>query len=164
MEAPEEQRKKRRVGAGAPCESRKTVTLILFYVFFLYSLVNRRTLQVVLVHLIDVPITSREADRGCASAKDPGGNRGACRLQASGDSTGGREVVGGRRGGIVAALHGEQDVPTSHARDLVRHGLRRSSFRAVDTAFFARPWHTSSPITTSWFGIRLRSRQTARTT
>ena len=44
------------------------------------------------------------------------------------------------RGGIVAALHEEQDVPTSHARDLVRHGLRRSSFRAVDTAFFARPW------------------------
>ena len=32
MEAPEEQRKKRRVGGGAPCESRKTVTLILFYV------------------------------------------------------------------------------------------------------------------------------------
>ena len=50
------------------------------------------------------------------------------------------EVVGGRRGGIVAALHGEQDVPTSHARDLVRHGLRRSAFRAVDTAISARPW------------------------
>ena len=120
MEAPEEQRKKRRVGGGAPCESRKTVTLILFYVFvFLYSLVNRRTLQVLLVHLIDVlwtaslvnlarhtllfrcrvpvvqrPITSREADRGCASAKDPGGNRGGCRLQASGDSTGGRAFSG----------------------------------------------------------------------
>ena len=31
-----------------------------------------------------------EADRGCASVKDLGGNRGACRLQASGDSTGGR--------------------------------------------------------------------------
>ena len=55
MEAPEEQRKKRRVGGGAPCESRKTITLILFYVLvFLYSLVNRRTLQVLLVHLIDV--------------------------------------------------------------------------------------------------------------
>ena len=26
-----EQRKKRRVGGGAPCESRKTVTLMLFY-------------------------------------------------------------------------------------------------------------------------------------
>ena len=46
------------------------------------------------------------------------------------------EVVGGRRGGIVALCMGS---PTSHARDL-RHGLRRSSFRAVDTAFFARPW------------------------
>ena len=55
MEAPEEQRKKRRVEEDAPCESRKTVALILFYVlFFLYSLVNRRTLQVLLVHLIDV--------------------------------------------------------------------------------------------------------------
>ena len=33
-----EQRKKRRVGGGAPCESRKTVTLILFYLlFFLLS-------------------------------------------------------------------------------------------------------------------------------
>ena len=31
-----------------------------------------------------------EADRGCASVKDLGGNRGACRSQASGDSTGGR--------------------------------------------------------------------------
>ena len=50
------------------------------------------------------------------------------------------EVVGSRRGGIVTALHGEQDVPTSHARDLVRHGLRRSAFRAVDTAFSARHW------------------------
>ena len=41
MEAPEEQRKKRRVGGGAPCESRKTVTLILFYVlYFLYSLIT----------------------------------------------------------------------------------------------------------------------------
>ena len=29
-----EQRKKRRFGGGAPCESRKTVTLILFYVLF----------------------------------------------------------------------------------------------------------------------------------
>ena len=34
--------------------------------------------------------TNRATDRGCASVKDPGGNRGACRLQASGDSTGGR--------------------------------------------------------------------------
>ena len=41
---------------------------------------------------------------------------------------------------FAAALHGEQDVPTSHARDLVRHGLRRSAFRAVDTAISARPW------------------------
>ena len=78
MEASEEQRKKRRVGEGAPCESRKTFTLIFLYVlFFLYSFVNRRTLQVLLVHLNDVPITGREADRGCASANDPGGNRGA---------------------------------------------------------------------------------------
>ena len=47
-----EQRKKRRVGEGTPCKSRKTVTLILFYVWvFLYFLVNRRTLQVRLVHL-----------------------------------------------------------------------------------------------------------------
>ena len=34
--------------------------------------------------------TNRATDRGCASAKDPGGNRGASRLQALGDSTGGR--------------------------------------------------------------------------
>ena len=50
------------------------------------------------------------------------------------------ELVGSRPGGIVAASHGEQDVPTSHARDLVRHGLRRSAFRAVGTAFSAWPW------------------------
>ena len=31
-----------------------------------------------------------EADRGCAGVRDPCGNRGACRLQASGNSTGGR--------------------------------------------------------------------------
>ena len=41
-----------RVGEGTPCKSRKTVTLILFFcVGFLYFLVNRRTLQVRLVHL-----------------------------------------------------------------------------------------------------------------
>ena len=52
-----EQRKKRRVGGGAPREFRKTVTLILFYVWvFLYSLVNRRTLQVRLVHLIVIAV------------------------------------------------------------------------------------------------------------
>ena len=52
-----EQRKKRRVGGGAPREFRKTVTLILFYVWvFLYSLVNRRTLQVRLVHLILIAV------------------------------------------------------------------------------------------------------------
>ena len=28
----------------------------------------------------------------------------------------------------------------SHARDLVRHGLRRPAFRVVDTAFSALPW------------------------
>ena len=38
------------------------------------------------------------------------------------------------------ALHGEQVVPTSHARDLFRHGLGRSAFRVVDTAFSARAW------------------------
>ena len=52
------------------------------------------------------------------------------------------EVVGSHRGGIVTALHGEKDVPTSHARDHVRHGLRRSAFRAVDTVS-ARPWLVS---------------------
>ena len=46
------------------------------------------------VPVVQWPIRSREADRGCASAKDPGGNRGASRLQASGDSTGGRAFSG----------------------------------------------------------------------
>ena len=49
------------------------------------------------------------------------------------------EVVGSRRG-VVAALHAEQEVPTSHARDFVRHGLGRPAFGAVDTTFSARPW------------------------
>ena len=57
----------------------ETVTLILFHVFVFFVLLCQQAnaCSVLLVHLIDVPITSREADRGCASAKDPGGNRGA---------------------------------------------------------------------------------------
>ena len=68
------------------------------------------------------------------------GSTALCQCRDSGVSRCSHEVVGSRRGGVVAALHGEQDVPTSHARDLVRHGLGRSAFQLVDTAFSARPW------------------------
>ena len=45
------------------------------------------------IKVVDVE-TNHATDCGCAFFKDPGGNRGACRLQASGDSTGGRAFSG----------------------------------------------------------------------
>ena len=85
---------------GSPCKSRKTHALVPASCFC-------------------CPITFHKsgADRGCASAADPGGNRCACRLQAPGDSTGGRAC---QPGGLCLAGGRMAAPPGGHSRWLPR--------------------------------------------